>query len=194
MASRSFISFCTLTALSAPGLPNAVAADFSYHYAQISHVSATDDSLGMAIDFSAIGVSGSYEINKDMAITAGYFSGSYRPLPIDSRDLEAGITLHMPISHLADFALNASLLQSELQTPFGDADDNGHRFKAEVRYHIGHRMELDAFFSQLKIFNDTDNMTGIELLAGISPNLSLAAGYSLGDNANSLLLGLRLEF
>lgn len=194
MASRSFISFYTFAALSAPGLPNAVAADFSYHYAQISHVSATDDSLGMAIDFSAIGAHGSYEINRDMAITAGYFSGSYRPLPIDSRDLEVGITLHTPISHLTDFALNASLLQSELQTPFGDAGDNGHRLKAEVRYHISRRVELDVFFSRLKIFNDTDNMAGLELLAGISPSLSLAAGYSLGDNANSLLLGLRLKF
>ncbi len=194
MGSRSFISFCTFIALSSPGLPNAVAADFSYHYAQISHVSATDDSLETAIDFSAIGARGSYEINRDMAVTAGYFSGSYRPLPIDSRDLEMGITLHMPISHLSDFTLNASLLQSELQTPFGDADDNGHRLKAGVRYYISHRLELDAFISQLKIFNDTDNMAGIELLAGISRNLSLAAGYSLGDNANSLLLGLRLEF
>lgn len=194
MASRSFISFCTFAALSAPGLPNAVAADFSYHYAQISYVSTTEDSLGIAIDFSAIGARGSYEINKDIAITAGYFSGSYQPLPIDSRDLEVGITLHTPISHLADFALNASLIQSELQTPFGDADDNGHRLKAMVRYHISHRVELEAFFSQLKIFDDTDNMAGIELLAGITPNLSLAAGYSLGNNVNSLLLGLRLEF
>ncbi|MDT8452999.1 MAG: hypothetical protein RQ936_09690, partial [Gammaproteobacteria bacterium] len=142
MGSRSFISFCTFIALYAPGLSNAVAADFSYHYVQISHVSATDDSLGMAIDFSAIGAHGSYEINRDMAITAGYFSGSYRPLPIDSRDLEAGITLHTPISHLADVTFNASLLQSELQTPFGDADDNGYRLKAGIRYYISHKVEL----------------------------------------------------
>lgn len=194
MRLRSFIPFCTITALAALGSLHAIASDFSYHHVQISQSVTTDNNLSIAIDHSVTGVSGSYEINKDMAITAGYFSGSYQPLPIDSRDLEAGITLHTPIKALTDFMLNASLLQSELQTPFGSAVDSGHRLKAGIRHRINYRLEFEACFSQLKIFNDTDNLAGIGLLFDMSSDLSLAAEYGLGDNIGRMSLALRLGF
>ena len=55
---RLFVSIFSLLSV------NASASSFNYNYIEIGHASSTNDSLGVDIDYSAIGINGSYSADE----------------------------------------------------------------------------------------------------------------------------------
>lgn len=191
MKTRLLVLLCLLNLPLATEL--ASASEFNYNYVQIGHVSSTDDSLGVNIDYSAVGISGSFEIDDDFALTASFASGSYDDIPVDTNDLSAGITFHTAINPDVDIFINGSLVQVGLETPIGDDDDSGTGGQAGIRHIVTDDAEFDAYFSQVSIFNETSNAIGFGLRINISKALSLRLGYSTGDNVEGTSVKLRLE-
>lgn len=172
---------------------HASASSFNYNYIEIGHASSTNDSLGVNIDYSAIGIGGSYALNEDTALTAMYISGSYDDIPIDTNESRLGLTVHHAINNKLDVLVSASYLQAELETSVGNADDTGYNLTAGLRHIVTDSAEFDAYFSQVSLFDNNNSALGLGIRVNLSKALSLRLGYSTGDNVDSISMKLRVE-
>ncbi|MDH5711793.1 MAG: porin family protein [Gammaproteobacteria bacterium] len=172
---------------------HASASNFNYNYVEIGSASSTNDSLGVDIDYSAIGISGSYALNEDIALTATYTSGSYDDIPIDTNESRFGLTAHHAINNKLDFLIGASYLQAELETSVGNADDTGYNLSAGLRQIVTDGAEFDAYFIQTNLFDNSNSVLNLGIRVNLSKALSLRLGYSTGDNVESISMKLRVE-
>ena len=199
---HSLIPLRVIALLIAFGSSNAFAFDFDYTYIQINNVIATDVSAGGYINYSGIGIDGSYELANNLSVIANVESGSYErvrsetygELEFDNRELGIGLALHSAIDNKADLVINGSLFRNDQENTLVRDYDIGYNVQARIRYALADKIEIGANFTQINIFEHTGNSMGAEAFLRISPWLSVGSSFSSSADRDTLIFKLRFVF
>ena len=157
----------------------------SYSYVELRFVDADNDGDGLR--FGA-----SYELNDEWfllgEITSLDYSGS-----VDRFTLELGAGYVYELEQEFDVFATFTLIDTEIDTPFGDADDSGFGVSAGARGSLAPEFEVRGSVNHVNL-DDSD--TFLELAGDYYFNDQLSAGASLefaGDE-DLFTLGARYHF
>lgn len=122
---------------------SANAEGFDYNYLQLEYSNLEIDDING--DGDGIGLSGSFAINPDWHVFAGYQSVGL-DFGRDVNAFNAGIGYNTEMSPTVDAFARFSYEYIELDTPagFGSSDDNGYGFGVGMRFAASEELEIDA--------------------------------------------------
>jgi hypothetical protein len=157
-----------------------------------------------SVDASGFALSGSWSMNANMFVTAGYATVETDDLRISgvtgssqTDTLAVGVGGHYPVSPNADLVGAFTILSAsaEGQGGFsGSTDDTGWAFDAGLRGLWAPTVEWGLTLGYVSIFEDTDTSLGLQMQYHTSRNWGILAGVGLGSNATQLNFGARYNF
>lgn len=175
------------------GTASASANEFDYDFFQLSYGNVEFDDVN--VDGDGFGLAGSYSINPDFHVFAGYEAVGL-DFGIDATSLGAGLGWHTTLSPVVDLVASVSYQYVELDAPGGaSVDDNGLGLGVGLRFAASEVLELNAGISYVD-FSDSGGDTGF----GVGGLYSFTEAFSLGlsadwsDDASSYTLAGRFYF
>lgn len=172
---------------------SASAKDFDYNFFQLSYGNVEYDDVN--VDGDGFGLSGSYSINEDFHVFAGYQAAGL-DFGIDATSLGAGLGWHTTLSPVVDLVASVSYQYIELDAPgFGGADDNGLGLGVGLRFAASELLELNAGISYAD-FSDSGDDTGFGVggLYSFTEAFALGLGAEWSDDVSSYTLSGRFYF
>lgn len=166
----------------------ASATDFSYTYVQAAYVST--DFLG--VDGNGIALDGSFELNKDFALIAGYETIGF-DFDIDLDFLALGAAFHMPVDDKIDAVFTGGLLEAEFTFPGFSDSETGNFLSAGVRVQANPQME---FGLALKRFDLDGAETGVDasVLFSFGKKNQMGLSFSNVADIDNLYFRFRSNF
>jgi hypothetical protein len=171
-----------------------VAADISYDQIRLNYVSAEFDAGPVDVDGDGLELSGSFSF-ADSFFGFGSYSDLDLDFNLDASILEIGGGYHRPITTMLDFVARVGYVRTDLDTPFGDADDDGVSLSGGVRGRMTDAIEVKAALNYF-VMDKGDNDTEVELAGDyfITERIALGAGLCLGDDVTTWTVGGRYNF
>jgi hypothetical protein len=172
------------------------AGNFRYSFVDAAYVHSDFDDAGT--DGDGYRVSGSVEVHENVFVFANYkdvdLDGAFDP---SLSRLNAGAGLNIGLGKLpADAVFKAGYVDAEVETDFGDVDDNGFAGSAGVRIKPFSRLELEGNFNyfDLDAFDDTTfDVSGRLYLTNA---IAIQAGTEFDEEIDNVTYnaGVRAEF
>ena len=183
-----------LFAVSNLGSGVGVAADISYDQLRLNYVSAEFDVGPSDVDGDGLELSGSFSFN-DSFFAFGSYSDLDLDFNLDASVLEIGGGYHRPITTRLDFVGGVGYVRTDVDTPFGNADDDGISLSGGVRGRMSDAIEVKAALNYF-VMDKGDNNTEVELGGDyfITERIALGAGLCLGDDVTTWTVGGRYNF
>jgi long-subunit fatty acid transport protein len=172
---------------------SASAEDFDYNYFSLSYGNIEFDNVN--VDGDGFGLAGSYAINEDFHVFAGYEAAGL-DFGIDATTLGAGIGYHTGLSPVVDLVANLSYQYVELDAPgAGNVDDNGLGLGVGLRFAASDVLELNTGISYVD-FSDGGDDTGFSAggLYSFTDAFAVGLGGSWSDDASSYTVSGRFYF
>lgn len=156
---------------------SASAEEFDYNFFELSYGNVEFDDIN--IDGDGFGLAGSYAINPQFHVFAGYQAAGL-DFGIDATTIGAGLGWHNSLTPVVDLVASVSYQYVELDAPGGgSADDNGLGLGLGLRFAASELLELNAGISYVDL-SDSGDDTGF----GIGGLYSFNEAFSLGLNGN----------
>ena len=167
------------------------AANFNYNYGQIDYQSG---------DFDGFGVSGTFEINDEIFVRAGYIGATNDDagFDIDYTRISVGAGYHMPIITKTDTdaVFTVSIVNEELDNPTlpgGSVDETGIMLTAGVRHNLNSDVELAGDLFYIDALDGDFGIYG-EARYNINKDMSAGIGFTSSDHIDGLSLNFRFGF
>ena len=174
-------------------LPLAAAADgFDYTFVEGGIVNTEVDAGIVDIDGDGIGINGSFSINEDLHILAGYSDIDY-DFGVGGSLLNVGLGFNSGISQDLDFVADVSYVSAEIDSGIGRADEDGYSLGAGIRARTGDNVELEAGLHYVDL-DSSDTVVSVSGRYYFSNSFALGAGLADDDGGLSWNIGVRAEF
>ena len=174
-------------------LPVAAAADgFDYSYVEAGFISTELDTGPVDVDGDGFGIKGSYALDERYHVVAGYATESF-DFDVDSSVLNIGAGLHIGLNQRVDFVGELSYVSAEVDTPFGDADEDGFGVDATLRAQVGRNIEVEGGLSYVNL-NNSDTAVHLDGRYYFTPGFAFGGGFTIDDDDTSWRIGVRAEF
>jgi len=173
---------------------SAEAQNFDYNYLQLNYSNLDFDDIN--VDGDGLGLSGSYVINPNIHVFAGY-QGVDLDFGIDVTAIGAGVAYNTEVSRQMDMFARLSYQYIDLDVPgLGDTDDSGLGFGVGLRYAASKELELDAGIDYVDFGGNDSGDAAVSLgaLYNFTDAFSLGLGGSWGDDVSSYTLSGRIYF
>lgn len=173
---------------------SAMAAEFDYTYADLRYIDTEIDGGQFNADGDGFELGGSIDVAPSVHIFGRYQALDFGS-GIDVSAFQVGGGYAMPLKDGADLVGRLSYIDGKVDTPFGDADDNGFGFSAGIRNLFTPQIEGRAFINYVDL-DESGDETSLELAGDyfINDQVSLGASLQLGDDVTSWSLGARWYF
>lgn len=171
----------------------ASAGDFDYDYLSLGYSTVEFDDIN--VDGDGFGIGGSYAINPDYHLFAGYDAAGL-DFGVDATAFGAGIGYNMGLSPVVDLIAQLSYQYVELDVPgFGSVDDSGLGLGVGLRFAASPMLELNAGIDYVDL-SDSGNDTGFRAggLYSFTDTFSLGLGGNWGDDSSSYIVSGRFYF
>ncbi|MEX0976127.1 MAG: hypothetical protein WDZ50_03405 [Woeseia sp.] len=172
----------------------ASAAELDYNYAELRYVDTELDAGALDVDGDGFEIGGSLELT-----SAVHIFGNFQTLDfgsgVDVSAFEIGGGYAMPLRAGADLVARLSYIDGEIDTPFGDEDDNGFGFSAGLRNLFSPQFEGRAFVNYVDLDESGDEIS-FEIAGDyfLNEQIALGASLELGDDVTTWTLGARWYF
>jgi hypothetical protein len=169
------------------------AEDFDYSYVDLSYGMLEIDDID--VDGDGFGLGGSFAINPDFHVFAGYQSAGL-DFGVDVTTFGAGIGYNTELSPTVDAVARLSYQYAEVDASgFGSADDSGFGFSVGLRVAASDVVELNAGIEYVD-FGDGGDDTGFSLggFYSFTDAFDLGLSGSWSDDTTSFALTGRLYF
>ena len=172
---------------------SASAKEFDYDFFQLTYGNIEFDDIN--VDGDGFGLAGSYSINDDFHVFAGYEAAGL-DFGIDATTIGAGLGWHTTLSPVVDLVASVSYQYIELDAPGGgNADDNGLGLGLGLRFAASELLELNAGISYVDLSDSGDDTGfGIGGLYSFTEAFALGLSAAWSDNATSYTLAGRFYF
>ena len=171
----------------------ASAEDFSYNYLYLGY--GTLDAKDANIDGSGLGIGGSFAVNDQFHVFAGYQEASL-DFGIDATAWDAGLGYHMGLNEKVDLVAELSYNYVKLDAGGGlNADDNGLGLGAGLRFAAGNNIELNAGISYVD-YSDSGSDTAFDagFLYNFNKQFTVGLHGSWGNDFSSYMFSGRYYF
>jgi long-subunit fatty acid transport protein len=172
---------------------SAGAQGFDYNHLQLGYGTINLDDID--VDGDGFGLSGSYAINPDWHVFAGYEDAGL-DFGVDVTSFGAGVGYNTELSPAVDMFARLSYQYVELDAgAFGSVDDNGIGFGVGMRFAASDQLEIDAGIDYVDL-SDSGNETAFSAGAvyNFTDEFSVGLGGSWSDDASSYTLVGRIYF
>ena len=185
---RNSIRVASAIALAMACFGTTQATELDYSYGELRFV---DTEIGN-LDGDGFRLSGSYELDKNWLLVGRYTTLDY-DANIDASQVEIGGGYVWRYTPNFDLIGTARFIHAEVDTNFGNADDNGFALSAGGRGLLTQAVELRGSVNHVNLENSD---TYLELAGDyhFSEQLSAGAGLEFGGDADSLTIGARWFF
>lgn len=189
---RNYVLWLVL--LSAAIAAPALADGMSYSFVEAAFVNTEIDNGSVDVDGDGFAIGGSFEINDAVFIIASFSTQDF-DFGIDLNQFSVGFGGRYPINETVDVFGTLSYVDAELDTNFGDADDNGYSIGAGLRGRVGESVELQGGITFLDL-DDSGSDTAFAFGGRyyVTEQFAVGAGIELGDDVTSWDIGARIEF
>jgi hypothetical protein len=184
-----------VAAFLALALPCALCAQevgFDYTYVDAALLNTELEVGATDVDGDGIGISGSFGLTDNVNIVYGYSDQSY-DFNIDSSTMNVGVGFHTDINSDIDFVADVQYIDVSVDTPVGDADEDGLGISGGIRAQLGDSLELDAGLQYVDL-DDSDTVLKVAGRYYFNDSFALSAGISDADAGMSWSVGVRAEF
>ncbi len=174
---------------------NAVADDgMSYSFIEAAYIDTEIDDGPIDVDGDGFGLKGSLELGEIAFVTASYGTQDF-DLSVDLDQWSVGVGGHLPIAENIDLVGTLSYIDAEIDTPFGDADDDGYGAGVGIRARLAEQFEVEGGINYVDL-DDSGDDTSFALGGRyyISPEFAVGAGFQIGDDVTAWNIGVRVEF
>ena len=178
------------TAVSAPALADDA---LSYTYIEAAYLDTEIDD-GPDVDGDGYGIAGSFELTDALFLTASYADQDF-DFGIDSNRWTAGLGAHTPLADNLDLVGEIGYVDAELETGFGDVDDDGYYAGVGLRARVAQHFELEGGLNYVDLDDSGDNTT--VNLGGryyLTDQFAIGAGIDFDDDVKTWQAGFRFEF
>jgi hypothetical protein len=173
---------------------------FSYTYIEGSYAHAELDGSGpFDEDGNGFKAAASFAATDHIFLFGNYLRVDFGSPLDDVQRINGGLGLNLPLGTLPiDLVLKGGYVDFELDTDFGDIDDDGFSAAAALRVGFGDFVELEGGVTYYDLgapFEDT--VFDVNARFYITDALALQAGVEFDEELDSIpfiLVGLRLEF
>jgi len=172
---------------------SASAKEFDYNYFSLSYGNIEFDDVN--VDGDGFGLAGSYAINEDFHVFAGYQAAGL-DFGIDVSTLGAGIGYHTSLTPVVDLVASVSYQYIDFDAPGpGDADDNGLGLGVGLRFAASEEIELNAGISYVDFSDSGDDTSfGVGGLYSFTDAFALGLAAEWSDDVTSYTLTGRFYF
>lgn len=174
-------------------LPLAASADgFDYTFVEGGIVNTEIDTGPVDVEGDGFGINGSFSINDDLHILAGYSDIDY-DFGVDGSLVNIGLGFNTGLSQDLDFVADISYVSAEVDSGFASADEDGYSLGAGIRARTGQKVELQAGLHYVDL-DDSDTVLSVGGRYYFSDSFAFGAGLADDDNGLSWNIGVRAEF
>jgi outer membrane protein with beta-barrel domain len=174
---------------------SANAEDFDYSYLQLDYGNLEFDDIN--VDGDGLGISGSFAINPDWHVFAGYQSVGL-DFGIDANSFNAGVGYNTEMSPTVDAYARLSYEYIELDAPAGlpGADESGIGFGVGMRFAASDLLEVDAAINYVDFGGSGGDDTAFSLgaLYSFSDAFALGLEGSWSSDVKAYILNGRFYF
>jgi hypothetical protein len=172
-------------------LPLAAAAqtsDFDYNWVEGGYQTIELDGFGS--DGEGFFVGGSFHVIEPLLLTADYDYADFGGVEADT--LELGVGVPLPVRPGVDAVVRGGYVDAELDTRFGDFDDDGLFASAGVRWMASPQVELNGAVAYRDLDESGDDVAfQLGGLVSVTPRLAVQATLEVVDDTDTIGLGLR---
>ncbi|MEX2494893.1 MAG: hypothetical protein WD448_02325 [Woeseia sp.] len=173
---------------------SAAAAEFDYTHGELRYINTELDAGQFDVDGDGFQLGGSLELAQSVHIFGNFQTLDFGS-GIDVSAFQVGGGYAMPLNNGADLVARLSYIDGQIDTPSGDADDNGFGFSAGMRNMFTPQIEGRAFINYVDLDESGDEYS-FELAGDyfINDEIALGASLELGDDVTSWTIGARWYF
>ena len=160
-----------------------------YTYIEGRYVDVEFDDLDA--DGDGFGIGGSVAVSDDFFLTAGYTDLDL-DFGVDAQEFLLGVGYHYGLSEVLDLVGEVGYADVEIDTRFGDFDDNGLFLSGGLRWMVVDQLELNGKLRYVDL-DDSGSDTSIVLggLFHVTADLAIGAGAEISDDADVYSVGIR---
>ena len=170
------------------------AENVSYTYVRLGYVNTEIDAGPINVDGDGLELDGSFGFANN-AFAFGTYSDLDFDFGIDASLLELGGGYHHRITPKIDLVGRLGYVRSDINTSFGNADDDGLLLSGGVRSRITNSIEGRAALN-IRTIDSGANDTELDLGGDyyVTDRITVGLGLRLGDDATTWFLGGRYSF
>ena len=186
---------CATILVPAVGFAAPPPSEIRYDFLDLGLTFGEVDSDGSDVDFSGIGMAGSWGFHDNFALFASLGAGEIDAFgDIDTTEFSIGINPHFAIAENLDIVIPVALEWADFDAgPFSD-DDTGYSIGVGVRWLINPAWEFGAGVRHVDIFDGDEQTVGANIRWHMSRLFSLGLGGDFGDDSSAVLLDARFSF
>lgn len=191
---------CALLLAAAFLTPTTVFADeppgeLRYDFLDLNLAFGEVDTVGDDVDFSAIGIGGSWGFHDNFALFASLGAGEIDAFgDIDTTELSFGINPHFAINEKIDIVIPVALLWADLDGRGFSDDDTGYSIGIGLRALLSPAWELGVGVQHVDIFDGDEQTISANIRWHLNHLFSLGLGGDFGDDASAVLFNARFSF
>jgi len=170
----------------------ASAQGFDYTYVEGGYVNSELDTGLANVDGDGLGLRGSLALN-DKFHTFAKHATQDLDLDVDTTEIEIGAGRSWRIRENVDFIGEISWVNAEVDTPFGNTDEDGFGLGAGLRARTNSSLELEGRINYVDL-NNSD--TSFSLLGRyyLWDSFAIGGGLDFDDDDTAWNVGVRAEF
>lgn len=183
-------------ALVLPAAASAAELNYSYVEGGIGRTEIDVDAGGIEdVDGDTFSLAGSLAVTDNVHVFADFNTTDF-DFDVDSQMIRVGGGWNQGISESADFIARLAYVQAEVDTPFGDADEDGFDIGVGLRSAIASSFELEGFIDYIDLGGDDSGDTQFSGAARyfVTPQFAVGAAIGIGDDTMSYGVTARMNF
>lgn len=167
-------------------------SQFNYSYVEIGYDESDFDVGGGDIDGDGLTLSGSYEINDDWHVFASYGTADL-DFNVDIDTLAVGAGYVFPLRDDVDVYGRVLYINQDIDTPGGDADEDGLGLQARIRAWVADDLEVEGGIQYIDVGdNDTSLQAGARY--HFTDQFSAGVGITFGGDTDGIGINARFSF
>ena len=184
-------------ALMAAAMNTAFAGDLSYSYIEAGVADIDVD----GVDLSGVGMAISGALNDTVYLSLGYaeaetddkFTAFGVTDEFTFSQLTLGLGFHTPLAENTDLVGELNIGRAEVEFGGGEVEETARGFSLGLRSRLNQHIELSGGANYVDIDDESETTLGASVRAYIVKDLSVALGYSSGDDTDTTSLSLRFD-
>lgn len=169
-----------------------LAQDLDYTFVELSY---TDTELDLGpgdLSGDGLGLTGSLSVSDSVFLFASYQTQDYQ-FGIDGTSYDVGAGMRYGLKPQLDLVGELAWVNYEVDTPLGDAEDDGLGLGVGLRGRVNDSLELQGGVRYVDL-EDSDTFLSVGGRWYFSRTLAAGFGLSFNDDVTGWTLGLRAEF
>jgi hypothetical protein len=186
---------CASLLIPAVGFTAPPPGEIRYDFLDLGVTFGEVDSGGSDVDFSGIGMAGSWGFHDNFALFASLGTGEIDAFgDIDTTEISFGINPHFPLTENLDLVIPVAIEWADFDAGLFSDDDTGYSIGVGVRWLINPAWEFGAGFQHIDIFDGDEQTVGANIRWHLNHLFSLGLGGNFSDDATAVLLDARFSF